>query len=537
MPLESNPTRDVSANVAKNLLLTLATLWCIYWFVHAWHYWEDDAYIHLEFARSLAAGQGFAFNGHVVAGDTAPFWVFLLAGMHALIPNWLVGGKVLTVLGATFGLTGIYAFARRLASSWPDFPNAVIFPAAIVLLIVVNPYSCYWLFSGMEPIAAAGLACFTVLAATCEVPTTSTFLTGCILAGIAPLVRPEMIFLSALVALPLVGQFRRLSKPSAVKFVAGLILIAGPLTLWSIYSLHAFGHILPNTNAAKRANPEDSVVRHLLSIYSLGLPLIVGGVAGGIKYVVSRPSAALHSLRNAVASAFAPPTAERQPSRSLPLAGWIFVLWPAITWAFYVANHTYVQTRYILITAPGLTIVILAVVFAESFRVGRFIYIIALLAAAVVSLAIVRPFLFNKGINCDRTTDMALFIRSQLPHDAPVAMYSIGQIAFVSQHPIIDTGGITRPDALLYLTASPVSQAHWAQSQGAQYYIGVQPYPDAVAVFSTNLKFIGWTLKASRYNEAYPVTLWKLPPRPSPLPQTEPPPPHPMLDNKHPPFN
>ncbi len=318
MPLESNSTRDASANVAKNLLLAVATLWCIYWFVHAWHYWEDDAYIHLEFARSFAAGQGFAFNGHVVAGDTAPFWVFLLAGMHALILNWLIAGKVLTILGAAFGLGGIYAFARRLAGSWPNFPYTAVFPAAIVLLVVVNPYSCYWLFSGMEPIAAAGLACFAVLAATRDVPTSDSFLTGCILAGIAPLVRPEMFFLTALVALPLIGQFRRLAKPSAIKFLAGLILIAGPVTLWSIYSLHAFGHVLPNTNAAKRANPEDSVVRHLLSIYSLGLPLIVGGLVGGIVYSVSRPSATLNSLRNAITSAFAPQTSGRQSSRSLP---------------------------------------------------------------------------------------------------------------------------------------------------------------------------------------------------------------------------
>jgi hypothetical protein len=537
MPLESTSTRDASANVVKNLLLAIATLWCIYWFVHAWHYWEDDAYIHLEFARSLAAGQGFAFNGHVVAGDTSPFWVFLLAGMHALIPNWLVAGKVLTILGAAFGLSGIYAFARRLTSSWAAFPNATIFPSAIVLLVVVNPYSCYWIFSGMEPIAAAGLACFAVLAATQDVPTSSTFYTGCILAGIAPLLRPEMIFLTALVALPLIGQFRRLARPTAIRFVAGLILIAGPVALWSIYSLHAFGHVLPNTNAAKRANPEDSVVRHLLSIYSLGLPLIVGGLVAGIIYVLSRPSATLRSLRNALTLTFAPSASARQPSRSLPLAGWIFILWPAFSAIFYVANHTYVQTRYILVTAPGLTVVILVVAFAASRRAGRVIYLTTLLAAAVVSLAIVRPFITNKGIDCDQTTDMALFIRNQLPPDAPVAMYAIGQIAFISQHPIIDTGGITRPDALRYLTASPVSQAHWAQTQGAKYYIGMKPQPDAVAAFTIHLKFIGWTLNTSRYNEAYPVAIWKLAPTPSTPPQTEPPPPRPVLDNKHPPFN
>jgi len=40
------------------VLLTLVVLWCVYWFLQALHYWEDDAWIHLEFARSVAQGKG-----------------------------------------------------------------------------------------------------------------------------------------------------------------------------------------------------------------------------------------------------------------------------------------------------------------------------------------------------------------------------------------------------------------------------------------------------------------------------------------------
>ena len=190
MPSETRQEQPASSNLAIVLLLAASLVWCIYWAVHARGYWEDDAYIHLEFARSLAAGRGFAFNGHVVAGDTAPLWVLLLAGMHAFVPDWLAAGKALTVLGAVFGLAGIYAFARRLASSLLPPAIAQVFPAAMILLIVVNPYSSYWLFSGMEPIAAAGLACFAVLAAAQKVATGKTFLAGCLLAGLAPLLRP-----------------------------------------------------------------------------------------------------------------------------------------------------------------------------------------------------------------------------------------------------------------------------------------------------------------------------------------------------------
>jgi len=522
MPSQANPTaQSRAARIASALLLVLALLWCVYWFVHAWHYWEDDAYIHLEFARSLAAGRGFAFNGRVVAGDTAPLWVVLLAAFHALIPDWLVAGKVLAALGAALGLTGCYAFARRLAASLlPASITATVFPAALLLLIAVNPYFCYWVFSGMESVAVAGLAFFAVLAATREQPTPRTFLTACLLAGIGPLLRPEMFFLSALLVLPLLGQWRRLpgnptSSSKIRAFVAGLFLAAAPLTLWALYSLHAFGHMLPNTNAAKRAGPADSVVRHLLSIYSVGFPLILCGLIAGVLYFLLRPASVRRSLQNAVASAFtrstqsAPDTADATPS--LPLAGWIFLLWPLLATLFYIANHTYVQTRYILVTAPGLTLVILLLALAASPRMGRILYVVVLVSALAVSLITARPFIRNKGINCQVTQGLALYLRDHLPPDAPVADYSIGEIAFVSQHPIVDTG-ITRPEAVPYLNAPHPAMIQWARSQGAQYFIGSWPSPDAVLVYSASERFTGWSAHPALYATSHPIELWKLPP-------------------------
>jgi hypothetical protein len=514
MPSDITDPERPASSTARALLLALAVLWCIYWFVHARHYWEDDAYIHLEFARSIVAGFGFSFNGQIVAGDTAPLWVFLLAAMHAIIPDWLIAGKVLTILGATFGLTGAYVFARKLAASLLQPSAAHIFPAAMVLLIVVNPYTCYWIFSGMEPIAAAGLSFYAVLAATRQRPTTKSFLTGCLLAGIAPLLRPEMVFLTALLALILLAQWSTL-RSKAVSFVAGLLLLCGPVALWSLYSLHAFGHLIPNTNAAKRAAPGDSVVHRLLSVYSLGLPLVLCGLLAGVVYLVLRPSSVRSSIRDAVASAFAR-TSDRDPYISLPLAGWVFLLWPMIAAVFYVADHTYVQTRYILVTAPGLTIVIMALFLRASLRTGRVLYAAALIGALAVSIVTVRPFIRNKGLNCVAMDGFALYIRNHIPPDAPVAVYAIGQIAFVSEHPIIDTGGITRPGAIPYLhSESRVLQ--WAHSEGAQYVIiDHQPEPGATSVYIAQLPFIGWTFHPSLYATSTTTGIWRFPPTSEP---------------------
>jgi hypothetical protein len=518
MPSQPAAINHNRSAILNTLIFAIALVWCVYWFAHAWHYWEDDAYIHLEFARSLAQGRGFAFNDHVVAGDTAPLWVFLLAGMHLFTPDWLIGGKVLTIFGAILGLSGACAFARRLAASMlPSFADAAYLPAALVLLIVANPYFCYWSFSGMEPVAASGLACFAVLAATREPPSAKTFLAACLLAGIAPLMRPEMLFLTALLALPLLGQWRRLpvspGKPAA--FAAGLVLLVGPLAAWSLYSLHAFGHLIPNTNAAKRAAPADSVLLRLIDVYSLGLSLILVGLLAGIVYLAVRPSWVRNSIRSAVSSALGRTTPA--PTRGLPFAGWVFILWPSIATVFYIANHTYVQTRYILVTAPGLTIVILIAALSAFPRAARVLYLTALVWSLAVSIVVVRPFLRNKAANCDAVRDLALYIHDRVPPDAPVADYSIGEIAFVSQHPIVDTGGITRPGAIPYLSGPTEAMLRWAQSEGARYVVASdQPEPGAVAVCTVSAPFIGWTLHTSLYSTSGPVSLWKLAAPPDP---------------------
>jgi hypothetical protein len=520
MPFASTPTtHDRPAYyLGSKLLLAFTGLWCFYWFIHAWGYWEDDAYIHLEFARSLVIGQGFAFNGHVVAGDTAPLWVFLLAGMHTVIPNWLIAGKVLTLLGAIFGIAGIFTFARKLAASL--LPNTTLFPAAMVVLIVVNPYSTVWLFSGMESFAAAGLACFVVVAATREAPTTRSFLAACLIAGIGPLLRPELILLAALLSIPLLGQWRKLSAKAAT-FAGGLLLFCGPVAAWSLYSLHAFGHLLPNTNAAKRAGVHDSIVRHLLSSYSLGFPLILCGLLAGILFVILRPAAVRNSIRHTLTATF---TSSAEPAPVIPIACWIFLLWPLIAAIFYIINHTYVQTRYILVSAPGLTIVLMALFLAASRRTGRVVYIASLAVALAVSLLVARPFIRNKALNCRAVDGYALFIRNQIPSDAPVAAYAIGQIAFVSQHPIVDTGGITRPGAIPYFNAPEIAMVRWAKSQGAQYYFAdYRPEPGATLVYAAATPFVGWTFRTGLYKTTGIIRLWKLAPSSEPqLPKSSP---------------
>jgi hypothetical protein len=491
------------------LLLALSAGVCVYWFLHARGYWEDDAYIHLEFARSLSRGQGFSFNGHVVYGDTSPLWVWLLVAFHAAIPDWMAAGKALTAVAAVFALGGVYAFAWSLLEFRGRGMKA-IFAATMVLVVVTTPYFGYWAFSGMEALAAAGLACWGAFAVAQPRLTTPRFLAAAFIAGLAPLLRPEMVFFTALMGLVLLldllqprGWAESLRSPKHywLCVAGGFFLITTPALEWAGYALRTFGSLLPNTDAAKRAGPADSVVSRLVHVYAFGYPVTVLAalLLGGwlLVMLVRRRGDELAVLWS-----------EIHPG------GWLFVVWTAVTCVFYVANHTYVQTRYIFITAPGLTVALLALACLRWPGVYKPLLTVALAYGAVVSVTTTRPLVANKVVIDRIYAELAAYIRA-LPPDAPVAHYSIGEAAFLSEHPLVDTGGITRPGIIPFLwDAEDDRRVAWMYGEGARYVvIGHSPTPGAKLLWSRELPEAGWTFNPRQYSGTDLMELWELPPR------------------------
>ena len=518
--MEARPDSRSSTTLLAWLLLGLSALVCVLWFVHALGYWEDDAYIHLEFARSVATGHGFSFNGHVVYGDTSPLWVWLLAAAHVFIPDWITAGKTLTALAAIFALSGAFVFSRSLVFN----PTATCslspaasspFAAAMVLVFVTNPYFGYWAFSGMEALAAAGLVCWGAAAlsssaaalsyfGTARQPITpARFLLAALAAGIAPLLRPEMIFFTLLLGLVLLVDLirtpgRSLSRRLSL-LLAGLVLIATPALLWARYALRTFGMVVPNTNAAKRAGPHDSIVLRLINLYTFGFPVIVIGLlllaAWLIWYLV-------RGRREGAA-----------PVSGLHAGGWLLFVWTAINCVFYIVDHTYVQTRYIFVTAPVLTIAILAIAAQRWPSIYRALVAFALVFGVTISALTTWPLIRNK-VQVDRIyAQLADYLRT-LPPDAPVAHYSIGEAAFLSQHPIVDTGGITRPGIIAFMgDATDDRRQAWIYSQGAKYeVIDHAPVPGATLVWSRDLPSTGWFLNPREYRTTELLQVWKLPP-------------------------
>jgi hypothetical protein len=416
----------------------------------------------------------------------------------------MTAGKVLSLVAAAFTLTGVFAFSASLARRW--FPKAATqtFAATMLLGFVLSPYFGYWAYSGMEALAAAGLVCWTCVLVAPRHLGWRRILLAATCAGLAPLLRPEMAFFTLLIACVLFMRIRTMHHASLVVradvFVAAMVLAAAPAMAWAVYALHVFGRILPNTNAAKRAAPADSIVQRLFHLYGFGYPVTVLGclviVGWLLRYVfVSREKDARHS-----------------PWSALHAGGWVLFAWTAINCAFYIANHTLVQTRYIFVSAPVLTIAALAFIAVRWPRAYPGLVLVMLGYGAVVSLLSTRPLVKNKVADDALYAQLAACMRN-LPLDAPVALYPIGETAFLSEHPVVDTGGITRPGVIPFIHDTKDDRVTaWIYGEGARYeVIDHAPIAGAQLIWSRDLPAASWFYNPRRYQATDRLQLWKLP--------------------------
>ncbi len=203
----------------------------------------DDAWIHMVYARSLAALQGFAYNpGQLETGSTSPLWAVLLVpaswaarafGISVVLPAKVTG--ILTAVAASVGAARV---ARVL-----DLGLAVELAAG--LAIAVDPALAFAQVSGMEVMLASALALWAVA----ELATDRVW-PAAIAAALAPLARPEMILL----ALPVLALIEWRMHQRGARLSPRLLVLA-PLLVgvggWMLYCLLVSGYPLPSTFYAK----------------------------------------------------------------------------------------------------------------------------------------------------------------------------------------------------------------------------------------------------------------------------------------------
>ncbi|MGH7681638.1 MAG: hypothetical protein ACRENN_06580, partial [Candidatus Eiseniibacteriota bacterium] len=198
-------------------------------------YLTDDTFIHLQFAKNLVAGRGFAFEaGHPTYGDTSPGWVLLLAATGRFAPgagdtptearSMPALATIAKAWGALCLALSVLAMARvGMRLGWG--PRLALAAAA---LLALHAWSARWALSGMEtPLATLLVVLATGATVRALLQGRGALLAGIFL-GLATLVRPECWILAALgvAAIAYGSTSRRLARGGAA--LAGVLLWGGP---------------------------------------------------------------------------------------------------------------------------------------------------------------------------------------------------------------------------------------------------------------------------------------------------------------------
>ncbi len=501
--------------------LFVTLVWLVYLtglFLVTFTYIEDDAYIHLEFARNVVAGNGFAFKGNLTFGDTSPLWVLLTAGLYRVVGDWLWAIKGMTIIGTLICVSGAFVLARKVAR---NSSRARILAYLFPTLVIINPYFVFWVASGMEAVLALGITFWLAWLSLFADRSPRKLAIFSLVAGLAPLIRPELGILALQGVVILGWRGYTSSKAGTIRFPPNRLflyatLLVLPTLLWSVYAWSSFGTIIPSTVAAKRLLPETGPVTLSTGLVRLGQLLLVGfglesaivGVAG-VVFVTG-------VIKNAPAGLLAEEGDHGHKAKVICL-----LLWPASLFVLYLLNLTATQTRYVLVVGPFITLAALWTLdrWLNQNGLGKnalhrvlFSAVVGLIAVAYagVDLASVRFHLANKMQLIAQIQKMTEFVRFGIPHDAPIAVYGMGQIAFETPNPIIDQGGLTMPDAQSFLT-EPQQMFEWAKKRGARYFVSGAPLSEELEpVFQVTTPYVGWKFGETSYAERGTLVLSRL---------------------------
>ena len=248
----------------------------------------DDSWIHLQFARNLAAGEGLSYdNGILVTGSTAPLWTALLSVIFFLWGNPLWWTKFIGVALYLAGLHATFVLARQLGLN-----------RRLSMLAGGLTLSTSWLvwsaLSGMEIPLFTTLSLWGLVLHIRELrdPTRNPYSLAVL--GLSVLARPEGALLLVLAIIdrfltsslngrvPLVSM--RLEASKTLKGLVSATCVVVPVLIF--YQVVG-GSILPTTFAVKASNvrhwlPQMSYVYVVLGIFFGPQPLMTMLASGGV---------------------------------------------------------------------------------------------------------------------------------------------------------------------------------------------------------------------------------------------------------------
>jgi hypothetical protein len=401
----------------------------------------DDAWIHQDFARTLAQHGVFAYApDQSGAGSTSPLWVLLLTPAQAVpggAPLWLVIAWADT-LGA-LALFGLAWATSALAESWladVDERLRALGSLAAGLAVITEWHLTWAALSGMETLLFAFLSVLLLVGVGRSWRPAWLGL----LAALLTATRPEGVVLAVLVAAALALRSGTRWHPEVRRWRAVLIYL-GVYALGMVPLLvlneAASGHLLPSTFYAKGA------------YYALGTsePTRLASYALGVLgFLGSSPLVAL-GLPGTVYALW---LARRDGVQGTQ---WLALIWAMALIGVYAVHLpvVYQNGRYLMPVLPVL--LGLGVTGSQRFAsVGGYRVlpgVLLVLALSMATLSVARGAgIYRANIHYinDYQAETALWLRAHTASDALVATHDIGAIGYFSDRRVIDLGGLTQPD-------------------------------------------------------------------------------------------
>ena len=496
----------------------------------------DDAWIHFQFARNLARGDGFSFNpGHATAGSTAPLWTALLAALYLVGGEFPVAGQLLS--GACFlaVLAATYALGKRLTGErWAGWLAGMV--------VAANGRMVWAGLSGLETCLFAALSLLAIRAHLNDraalrlrtfrppqgAPRRYRLCTAALF-GLAALARPEGYLLFALSLADFMWSIahaprtthhasrithhapRTTHHASLITFHVSrfthhvsrftfhaLRIIVLPTALFTAnvfpyltFSLHTSGHLLPNTYHAKAVfdfRPDldflSLAARYLILDNPLLLPFYVLGLGALLSPVLRRT---VHPW-------------PKGPAPSLPRGAPLLSLWSVGLPLVYAFLHAalYQHGRYLIPLIPCNAVVgVVGLLAARRLATRRgyrwrgsptaLVVLVSLLVVAGTAWRLptmARLYAWNVDNVNDMHVAIGHWVAAHAPPDAVLALNDVGAITYVSERPVVDLAGLVTPEVvpLLRVPDRDARLADFMVQRNVQYVI-IFPdwFPDLAA--------------------------------------------------------
>jgi hypothetical protein len=467
----------------------------------------DDSWIHLQFARNLAAGHGLSYNpGELVTGSTAPLWTALLALLSYLPGNLFLWVQLAGILLYLLGIDATWRLARELGLP----PGRAALAGCLTLCTGWLAWSA---LSGMEVPLFVALSLWGTILHIRERAADLAELAGAgerrvplapAVLAIAALARPEGLMLLVFALLDRLLLFtREAGAPAGAAGVSGepgtlrwrrprfadwalgglfaACVLVGPLLFYRI----AGGSFLPTTFAAKGGQlrhwlPSAYYVYTVLGILMRAQPfatlLCCGGVATLVARLGSRRDRGLLPGLWLIGLPLAYSTISPEDPASM-LGGnfgrYYFPLFPFVVVIGVLgldgAADMLAAWRHGLSGQRRLAGLVTALL------------VLAMLWPTVGDLVDRGAFYARNLHNVDGSdVRAALWLARRLPADAVLAVNDIGAFKYLLPNRIVDIAGIANPELRQEFTQRSAHGVPWDQAIADAV---ARRHPDYIAIF------------------------------------------------------